>query len=171
MSTMIGLPGVFVPTVEDQPWREKAKCLGQDWREYVVENLPKGRNAPATRAILAQAKCSGCPVKAECAGDALDNIDMGVIRGGVAIPASNGNEEYRNAKRKLYEASGRRYESNVKRRGVWPRQCERCKRQMRPQKSSIEEFPGTVVIGSKNICAHCKVSEWREKNGGRTKKS
>ncbi|AEV52025.1 hypothetical protein [Rhodococcus phage REQ1] len=158
--TGIRLSGISIPTIHDQPWREKAKCLGQDWKEYVVEEMPKGRNAPETRAILAQAKCSGCPVKRECAGDALDNHDMGVIRAGVAIPGTNGSEEYRQAVRKLETAAGRVHRK-TKRKTVWPRQCESCARSMRPRRTTLDEFPGTITHGAGKLCGTCQMRQWR----------
>lgn len=158
--TGVQLSGLKIPTIYDQPWREKAKCLGQDWKQYVVENMPVGRNAPQTRAILAQAKCSGCPVRAECAGDALDNHDIGVVRAGVPIPASNGSEEYRQARRRLETTAGRAHEK-TKRKGVWPRPCEKCGASMRPPKTSIEEFPNTVGGRTNTTCGNCQTKQWR----------
>lgn len=160
--TGIRLSGLSIPTIHDQPWREKAKCLGQDWREYVVENMPKGRNAVATRSILAQAKCSGCPVRRECAADALDNNDAGVIRAGIPITGSVGSVDHREASEKLAVIAGRRKPKPTQRRAVWPRPCETCKRPMRPQKSTPAEFPGTVVARTKSECRTCATREKSE---------
>ena len=160
--TGIQLSGITIPTIRDQPWREKAKCLGQDWREYVVENMPKGRNATMTRSILAQAKCSGCPVKAECAGDALDNNDAGVIRAGIPITGSVGSVDHREAAEKLAYLAGRTSKKPTKRRAVWPRPCDACKRPMRPQKSTITEFPDTVAVRGKGLCRSCAAKMERE---------
>jgi hypothetical protein len=60
-------------------WNERTLCRTRDPREYSLE----GRGRPIqTKAKLA---CLGCPVKRECAQDALESGDWGVIRGGVAI--------------------------------------------------------------------------------------
>lgn len=60
-------------------WWERAKCAGQPIKNYDL----KGQvNKPATAREL----CAGCPVKPQCAYDALQHADSGLVRGGVWIP-------------------------------------------------------------------------------------
>lgn len=64
-------------------WHERAKCAkASDPTEWDME----GRESPGVRLQQAQRSCSGCPVIAECAGEALDERPIGVVRAGIPIP-------------------------------------------------------------------------------------
>lgn len=60
-------------------WWEKAQCAGQPLNNYVLTGQ---RDKQAT----ARALCQHCPVKPQCAYDALQHEDSGVVRAGVWIP-------------------------------------------------------------------------------------
>jgi hypothetical protein len=57
-------------------WRRRSKCLTRNPRDYETENLPKGREADAARAL-----CAGCSVIKECATDAVQPINMTQLLG------------------------------------------------------------------------------------------
>ena len=60
-------------------WWQNAQCKGQPIKNYDL----KGQvNKPA----IARELCAGCPVKPQCAYDALQHGDNGLVRGGVWIP-------------------------------------------------------------------------------------
>lgn len=64
-------------------WHERAKCAkASDPTEWDIT----GRGSQAMRLQQAQRSCSGCPVIAECAGEALDERPIGVVRAGIPIP-------------------------------------------------------------------------------------
>lgn len=72
-----------------QDWREAAQCAGQDPAAWDVEawpRLPKGGDRAAVHNSRAAALCTGCPVLAECAADALKPLAVATVRAGVAIP-------------------------------------------------------------------------------------
>ncbi|MBU5654319.1 WhiB family transcriptional regulator [Corynebacterium aurimucosum] len=60
-------------------WWEKAQCAGQPLNNYVLTGQ---RDKQATARQL----CQHCPVKPQCAYDALEHQDSGVVRAGVWIP-------------------------------------------------------------------------------------
>lgn len=60
-------------------WWENAKCAGQPLNDYILTGQ---RNKQATARQL----CQHCPVKPQCAWDALEHQDSGVVRAGVWIP-------------------------------------------------------------------------------------
>ena len=64
-------------------WVSQAVCAGEHIDAYDVDNIPRD---PNTRARYAQLVCHGCPVRRECALDALRHDTRGVIRGGFAFP-------------------------------------------------------------------------------------
>lgn len=66
-------------------WVSQAVCAGEHIDTYDVDNMPRD---PRTRAKYAQLVCHGCPVKRECAIDALQHDTRGVVRGGFAFPES-----------------------------------------------------------------------------------
>ena len=65
-------------------WYNHAQCAGQDPQKYDTDGS-QYRNV--NKAEVAQALCAGCPVKSECAFDAIDFGDEGVIRAGIWLPA------------------------------------------------------------------------------------
>ena len=68
------------PTMLDMNhWWEKAQCADQPLNNYVLTGQ---RDKQATARQL----CAGCPVKPQCAWDALEHQDSGVVRAGVWIP-------------------------------------------------------------------------------------
>ena len=60
-------------------WWENAKCAGQPLNDYVLTGQ---RDKQATARTL----CQHCPVKPQCAWDALEHQDSGVVRAGIWIP-------------------------------------------------------------------------------------
>lgn len=67
-------------------WRDRAACAG---RTEPPIDLP--RMSLNDRRRIARWYCLECPVKRECADDALDRGDVGVIRAGVwCSPHSGG---------------------------------------------------------------------------------
>lgn len=161
-----------IPTEKDQPWRARAKCRGQDIRLYEIGSMPRGRNASTSRAIIAQARCSGCPVKRECAEDALAHNDVGVIRAGVLLPGSNRNTEHHIALRALAKAAGQAVEEvSPKRKVTWPRHCGKCDRMMRPRRTTEDEYPGTVTAMNVTTCGPCWQNARRSAIGRKKKES
>ena len=66
-------------------WHADAKCANYpDPRRWDVEDDKRLRRAD--RLVLAQLSCLGCPVAAECAGEALDVEPVGVVRAGIPLP-------------------------------------------------------------------------------------
>lgn len=61
-------------------WRAAAKCFGQPPGDWVLPT--RGRMEVE---VVARSICEGCPVIAECALDAIDHGDAGVIRAGVCL--------------------------------------------------------------------------------------
>lgn len=60
-------------------WWERAQCAGQPLNDYILTGQ---RNKQATARQL----CQHCPVKPQCAWDALEHQDSGVVRAGIWIP-------------------------------------------------------------------------------------
>lgn len=61
-------------------WRDRAACQGRDLSEATLEHVSThGRTA------IAREYCYGCPVIAECAADAVECRDSGIVRAGVWI--------------------------------------------------------------------------------------
>lgn len=60
-------------------WWERAKCAGQPLNNYVLTGQ---RDKQATACAL----CQHCPVKPQCAYEAITYEDSGVVRAGVWIP-------------------------------------------------------------------------------------
>lgn len=63
-------------------WCDRAKCAGWDVNLFDLDD----RKYRDQRAGIAGRLCQGCPVMAECAQDALDFVDRGIVRAGVWIP-------------------------------------------------------------------------------------
>ena len=78
-------------------WHERAECAAHGC-DPSLEGTP-----PRYRARVAAEYCAGCPVMAQCAGEALRNVDTGVVRAGVFIDNSNG-RYHRPEKRRQLEA-------------------------------------------------------------------
>lgn len=63
-------------------WRWEAKCLGDDPAKYDLDNRT------SNKAATARELCAGCPVKSECATDALMFEAWGTVRAGVWLPGN-----------------------------------------------------------------------------------
>ena len=63
-------------------WHERAVCAVHGC-DPGIEGTPAGK-----RAAVAASYCAGCPVKPECAAEALATRSTGVVRAGVFIPAT-----------------------------------------------------------------------------------
>ena len=69
-------------------WRDRAKCRGRNPRYWDLAGRTHLDAETAARTI-----CRGCPVIAECALDAIDHGDAGVIRAGVCLwPRGHGSQ-------------------------------------------------------------------------------
>ncbi len=67
----------------DRPaWQDRARCRTEHPDLYVTDNLPDSN----ARALFAAKLCHGCPVKRDCAYDAICYDTSGVVRGGYAFP-------------------------------------------------------------------------------------
>lgn len=64
----------------NREWTARAKCAGDDLENY---DLARWRD---DRAARARELCQGCPVKAECAADALEFPAWGTVRAGLWLP-------------------------------------------------------------------------------------
>lgn len=64
-------------------WRDHAACAGST-RDITLADV-RVRH----RQRVAADYCSGCPVKVQCAVDALEHGDVGVVRGGVFLSQHN----------------------------------------------------------------------------------
>lgn len=66
-------------------WHADAKCAKcpdpQRWDAYDDPGLRR-----ADRLVLSQLACLGCPVAAECAGEAIELRPVGVVRAGIPMP-------------------------------------------------------------------------------------
>ena len=65
-------------------WHELAECARHRCNPSLEGTPPKKLQR------VARSYCAGCPVMAECAAEALQNTDTGVVRGGMFIPQGNG---------------------------------------------------------------------------------
>lgn len=72
-----------------RPWHERAKCAGREPTKYevVVSKIPR---VIREQDEYARNLCAGCPVVLDCALDALDYGDVGVIRAGLILRHSSG---------------------------------------------------------------------------------
>lgn len=83
-------------------WGGRAACAGRTSPDPTFPDLHG-----AYRRVLAYEYCKGCPVMAQCAADAVEQRDEGIVRGGVFIPLHNNSTMYRAARRSLrYVADG-----------------------------------------------------------------
>ncbi|HAT1133941.1 TPA: WhiB family transcriptional regulator [Corynebacterium striatum] len=71
-------------TIMNPEWRYVAKCAGDDVNTYDLES----RRIIKDKAAVARELCAGCPVKAECAADALRFDAWGTVRAGIWLPNS-----------------------------------------------------------------------------------
>lgn len=88
-----GLYG-FTPRIkdvnQDNPyWRDDAKCLGDDLLNY----WPDKHETPFdfTSRVDVKKVCEGCPVKRECAVEAIITQEEGIVRGGKFVVPSRNN--------------------------------------------------------------------------------
>ena len=77
-------------------WWEHAACHGETRLDPTLPNLGN-----AERRRIARWYCSGCPVKAECAADALRHGDIEHIRGGIWTGSSTRGGQARKVKTRL----------------------------------------------------------------------
>lgn len=71
-------------------WWHRARCAGDDPERYEItpdHAFKVCLDIAAMGAWVGQGSvCDGCPVIAECARDALNRKDAGVVRGGIPCP-------------------------------------------------------------------------------------
>lgn len=71
----------------DRTWLVQAKCRHSSPENFVLDEKETGTWLPATqRDMQADHLCAGCPVKKQCAIDAIEHEDIGVVRAGVWLP-------------------------------------------------------------------------------------
>lgn len=80
-------------------WHRRALCVGLDPKLFDARMDCNGWFEPEQ--VRADALCRGCPVKRECAREALKDNARGVIRAGVAIPINAGQSFTQNNRWKL----------------------------------------------------------------------
>lgn len=152
----------------DDDWKLKALCRGQPTYLWDLDALSVG-NKPARQAD-AEKICSGCPVKRECAEDALRHNDVGVIRAGVCLFSS----ARLNARHRLQKVAGIEVsEPKSMRKGAKPSpqvvddwrdtQCDKCFANMRPQRFNAATWPiaGARAAYRKDRCTQCLRDEKR----------
>lgn len=90
-------------------WRKDAQCAGQPLSDFVLDT-GVGRVPARQRRDQARRLCVGCPVVGECAADALEFEDRGVVRGGVWIPSPGhpGNQALPTAVNALRDVASRK---------------------------------------------------------------
>lgn len=79
---------VLPPDLPDRSWTAAAWCAGEHVSAYDADNLPPATSGVdcATRDRIARKLCEPCPVRRQCAIDALHTDTRGVIRAGYAFP-------------------------------------------------------------------------------------
>lgn len=98
--------------LKDQTWREHAKYAGKNPLAYESQPLKGGKASNFFENLRkldrdAEKLCEGCPVRRDCARDALENDDRGMVRGGVWVPAVQSNRRTaRRARALLAEVAG-----------------------------------------------------------------
>lgn len=73
-----------------EAWAARGLCRRRDPKLYSVDHVlaETGTNSGTALQAAAKERCYGCPVMAQCAQDALDFKDTGVIRAGVGLSYS-----------------------------------------------------------------------------------
>ena len=150
-------------------WKLKALCRGQPAYLWDLDALSVGNKR--TTQVDAEKICSGCPVKRECAEDALRHNDVGVIRAGVCLFSSARS----NARHRLQKVAGIEVpEPKSMRRGAAPSpqvvddwrntQCDKCFANMRPQRFNAATWPiaGARAAYRKDRCIQCLRDEKRQ---------
>ena len=148
--------------IQDRWWAE-GKCFGDPLHEWMSNSLPADEQA---RAVLAQAKCSGCPVFYQCGLDVLANRDIGTIRAGQALDDVQGpklRSQYAQIREQINMLEPPTERDS--RRADWPRRCDDCARVMRPRRSTATDWPGTVASYNRHLCNTCHNKQWRSSNG------
>ena len=142
----------------DRKWWVDALCRGKDPWLWDVLSLP---THDPMRYLVAEERCSGCPVLQECGLDALEHGDRDVIRAGVPL-GLQGVALFVSQER-LREKLG--IPKIGEYQGIsWPRPCGTCGNYMRPKTTPAFDFPGTVASASHNECSMC--AKRRMRNGG-----
>lgn len=77
-------------------WITRAQCCDMDPNDFDPPHHIND-NDIERRWDYAAGLCSGCPVIAECARDALEQHDGEIIRAGVPLPQPRGNASYKRA--------------------------------------------------------------------------
>lgn len=67
-------------------WHAKALCAGRPYEWDVDVQVFDKHVKPADASVWAQKMCDPCPVRRECAAEALEQKSVGVLRAGVIIP-------------------------------------------------------------------------------------
>ena len=63
-------------------WYNNAKCRGDDLNNYDLQRQPAVKDKQAQARTL----CAGCPVKRQCAIDAMEHDAWGTVRAGMWLP-------------------------------------------------------------------------------------
>lgn len=70
-------------------WIDRAKCAGADVGLFDLEDMRGHRHEDRGRDWVAWSLCHGCEVIPECARDAVENGDKGLVRAGVWLPITD----------------------------------------------------------------------------------
>jgi hypothetical protein len=69
----------------NQHWRKLANCVGSPLEIWDYPGQKHPRDVDVHECLQ---YCHSCPVARQCARDAVESLDSGVIRAGVAIPGA-----------------------------------------------------------------------------------
>lgn len=69
----------------NQQWRNHAKCVGSPLEIWDYQGNRHPRDIDVSECLTF---CQSCPVVRQCARDAVEAMDTGVIRAGVPIPGA-----------------------------------------------------------------------------------
>lgn len=113
----------------DDSWQSRALCAGKRAADWDSRHIIDERQA--------EALCSSCPVRGDCALWAIEQIGLcGVVVAGVALPDDPGSvAAYEGARKALAARNGIRYRR-------WCLVCER-------------EFGPALKHRARGKCAHC----------------
>lgn len=162
-------------TIDSADWRDRALCRNRDPELYDCDSpaarrhcqllLPPPRKESTAsiegvpnnqRQRYAETMCFGCPVKRECAMNARETGDTGIIRGGLWL-----GQDGSNAQRSLLAVTGGR-PSNRKSSGTggvvnWSiARCKSCGWRLRPSRGLMKDWPNTRQGADSTQCQSCQ---------------
>ena len=118
-------------------WLPRAACLGSDPDDFdIITNVTATVPTPTRmdRMWDQGTICESCPVVRECAADALDQRDIGIVRGGVPVVA-NGSMAWRQMERSALTAMSVT-DSPAETRRVWRAAAQRAAAKIRAERAA-----------------------------------